>query len=235
MPNKVVSLPGIGAVTLRKRRGLRSLRLSITAAGEVRVTVPYWLPYEAGLTYARSQIDWIVQHQASRDSILLQHGQAVGKTHRLVFEPTLHVTKVSSRVSANLVRIVHPTEKPHNHPSVQASAQKACIRALRMQAEDLLPPRLHELALARGFNYRGVQIKRLTSRWGSCDSNANIVLNLFLMQLPWHLIDYVLLHELTHTRVLRHGPDFWQAMQKHEANVQALRREIRSYSPVVTA
>jgi predicted metal-dependent hydrolase len=108
-------------------------------------------------------------------------------------------------------------------------ATAASLRALKLQASHLLPQRLEVLAQRHGFTYTSVTIKNLKSRWGSCDQNRNITLNLFLMQLPWHLIDYVLLHELVHTRVMRHGPPFWSAMAAVEPRTQSLRREIKAY------
>jgi hypothetical protein len=89
------------------------------------------------------------------------------------------------------------------------------------------------LAQKHGFEYSSVSVKRLKGRWGSCDQHQNIVLNLYLMQLPWELIDYVLLHELTHTRILRHGPDFWAAMQRVLPNVKAIRKEMKQHQPVL--
>ena len=76
-------------------------------------------------------------------------------------------------------------------------------------------------------------VKRLKSRWGSCDQHTNIILNIFLMQLPWECIDYVLLHELTHTNVLHHGPDFWLAMTQVLPNVTQLRKAMRDYQPIL--
>ena len=116
---------------------------------------------------------------------------------------------------------------------MQKAAHDACIKALRKQAEQLLPGRLSNLADRHGFAYGSVQIKHLKSRWGSCDHERNITLNLFLMQLPWELIDYVLLHELTHTQIMRHGPDFWNAMRRVLPNLQAIRKQMRLHHPVL--
>src|SRR5690606_36436720 len=99
------------------------------------------------------------------------------------------------------------------HPRVQKAAQAAAIRALRKEAETLLPQRLRTLAEQTGFTYNSVAVKQPKSRWGSCSHQKHITLNLFLMQLPWRLIDYVLLHELTHTKVMRHGPPFWAELE----------------------
>ncbi|HET8992036.1 MAG TPA: M48 family metallopeptidase, partial [Candidatus Saccharimonadales bacterium] len=69
---------------------------------------------------------------------------------------------------------------------------------------------------------------------GSCDQSKNITLNLYLMQLPWHLIDYVLLHELTHTVVFKHGPDFWAEMDKYLPDSKSLRSEMKDYKTTVS-
>src|SRR5207245_10741873 len=115
----------------------------------------------------------------------------------------------------------------------QKAAKAACVRALRVQAERLLAQRLRALADLYQFEYRSASIKQLKSRWGSCDADAAIVLNLFLIQLPWHLIDYVLLHELAHTKALHHGPDFWQELERCLPHAKQLRREIKQYNPAV--
>jgi hypothetical protein len=232
--SKQISLQGIGDVTLYKRKGTGSIRLSINAKGQVRVTMPYWVPYEAGVQFARSRQEWIAEHTQNRADNL-SHGQTIGKSHRLYFEASPVAAKVSSRVSESIVRVTHPVACAVSDTAVQTVAQQASIRALRQQAEELLPGRLQQLAEIHGFEYRSVQVKQLTGRWGSCDSQRNIVLNLFLMKLPWTLIDYVLLHELTHTNILRHGPDFWSAMRRVLPDVQVRRKAIKQHRPTVSA
>jgi predicted metal-dependent hydrolase len=116
---------------------------------------------------------------------------------------------------------------------VQKAASTAGVRALRVQAEQLLPQRLAELARQHDFTYQSVSVRSLKSRWGSCDQKKRIVLNLYLMQLPWQLIDYVLLHELTHTVVLQHGPNFWAAMERIEPRARQLRKMMHTYHPVL--
>ena len=50
------------------------------------------------------------------------------------------------------------------------------------------------------------------------------------MQLPAHLIDYVILHELVHTRQRNHSPAFWALLDEHTGNnARALAREIKKY------
>ncbi len=231
MAHKSFTLDDDLLVTVYKRRGNRNLRLSIAANGTVRVSIPAWAPYRVGIEFARSRRAWITAQQ--QPQIQLQHGQPVGKAHHLHLLADPAVTRITSRVAGNAVTIRHPSKLPASDQAVQAAAQRACIRALRSQAEQLLPQRLQALAASHGFSYSMVSVKRLKGRWGSCDQHQNIVLNLFLMQLPWELIDYVLLHELLHTRVMRHGPDFWKVMATLTPHVKQLRQQLRQQQPVL--
>lgn len=234
MAVKQVTLAGIGAVTLYKRRGNRSLRLSIGADGEVRVSMPHWLPYQAGAQFAVSRAPWIEQHRP-KSSGLLQHGHAIGKAHHLYFEASPTAAKVTTRVAGSAIRITHPVQLSRLHESVQQAAQRASLRALKQEAEALLPRRLRDMAAHHGYRFASVQVKQLKSRWGSCSSQQEITLNLFLMQLPWHLIDYVLLHELAHTRVMQHGAPFWQEMAAHLPAAKMLRKEIGLHQPMLVS
>ncbi|HEX8763137.1 MAG TPA: SprT family zinc-dependent metalloprotease [Candidatus Saccharimonadales bacterium] len=234
MATKQVRIPDIGTVTLYKRRGNRSLRLSIGPAGDVRVSLPYWLPYKAGEQFALSKAPWIAENRPKTHGTTLLHGHAIGKAHRIYFEQQAQATKVAARVAANEIRITFPAIYSHEDYDVQEAARSASIRALKKEAEALLPQRLQALAAQTGFSYSSVSVKQLKSRWGSCNSQQEITLNLFLMQLPWHLIDYVLMHELTHTKVMRHGAPFWREMERHVPGAKQLRSQMGNYQPILT-
>lgn len=231
MASKQFLLEGDIPVTIYKRRANRSLRLSLGPDGAVRVTMPAWAPYQAGLSFVRSRQAWITaQRQPPR---LLRTGQAIGKAHHLHFQTSPAASRPSSRINGSQIVVSYPDHMEGRDPAVQAVANQASIRALRRQAEQLLPLRLGHLAEQHGFQFAGVSIKQLRSRWGSCDHHRRIVLNLFLMQLPWQYIDYVLIHELTHTKILKHGPEFWQAMEQVLPNVKQLRKELKDHKPVL--
>lgn len=129
-----------------------------------------------------------------------------------------------------LVEIVYPPHTVFNTPQMQAWLFKVVIEALRKQARLILPERLQELAQQNGFNYTHLSINSARTRWGSCSSRRHINLSLFLMILPRHLSDYVLLHELCHTVEMNHGPRFWALMDKVTGQrAQTLRNELRHY------
>jgi predicted metal-dependent hydrolase len=234
MATKQINIPNIGPVTFFKRRGNRSLRLSIGADGEIRVSLPHWVPYKAGEQFVISKAPWIADNRTEHIAMALRHGHGIGKAHRLHFEQHAMATKVNARIVDNEVRVSFPSDHDAHDQTVQEAAHKASIRALRKEATTLLPQRLEALASQTGYQYTDVGIKQLKSRWGSCNSKREITLNLYLMQLPWHLIDYVLVHELVHTKVMQHGVPFWAEMEKYMPDAKQLRKQMSAYRPTLS-
>lgn len=231
MAMRQFDIPDIGTVSVYKRNSSRNLRISITGEG-VRVSMPLYMSYGSALSFIEHRRDWILNHIESATASLVS-GQRVGKDHEIRFVINFKIQKPVTRVHNGLIEVRHPATMPAESPLVQSAARTACIRALRSEAETVLPHRLRLLADKNEFHYKSVSIKQLKGRWGSCDQHQNIVLNLFLMQLPWQLIDYVLMHELVHTKHLDHSPEFWAEFLRVHPLAKTLRREMRQYQPRV--
>lgn len=230
MSYKTFEVDGLGSVTVYKRRGARSLRLSLANNGGLKLIMPIWASYRFGLNFVASQKEWVSKQP--RQVNQLTHGMKIGKRYNLIFQEH-EAPKIRTKVELESVIIYYPAHLNHQSAEVQESAKKTSIKALRRDTEDLILPRLKELAEQYGFTYRGGTVKHLKARWGSCNNQGDITLSLFLAQLPWPLIDYVLLHELMHTKVFGHGPKFWNAMNQHLSDVKELRKQIRSYRPAI--
>jgi len=79
--------------------------------------------------------------------------------------------------------------------------------------------------------YSGVRFANQKGRWGSCSTAGVISLNVALMKLPEALIDYVLVHELAHTKHMNHSADFWDLVEQYYPEYRLARKELRDYSP----
>jgi len=89
-----------------------------------------------------------------------------------------------------------------------------------------------ELANKHNFKFGNLRIKNQKTIWGSCSSKNNINLNKKLVHLPDHLIDYVILHELTHTIEKNHSPKFWEKLDKFVENAKKTNKELKQF-PIV--
>lgn len=83
----------------------------------------------------------------------------------------------------------------------------------KKQARIYLTERLNSIAAEHNFVVNNVRISTADKRWGSCSSKTNINLSYKLIMAPISVIDYVIIHELAHTREMNHSTKFWAIVE----------------------
>ena len=109
----------------------------------------------------------------------------------------------------------------------------AAAAALRAEGRRVLVPRLDALAARHALGYARATVRGQRSVWGSCSSRGTVSLNYKLLFLPPALVDYVLLHELAHTRHLDHSAAFWRLLERLEPDARVLDRELHDAANLV--
>ena len=128
------------------------------------------------------------------------------------------------------MRIVCPPSADFTDGNLQSWLHKVIEEALRRNAKIILPPRLYMLSGQYNLPFKSVKINSSKGRWGSCSARKAINLSYYLVLLPKHLIDYVLLHELCHTREMNHGERFWALLNSvTDGKALELREELKQY------
>ncbi len=103
----------------------------------------------------------------------------------------------------------------------------------RAVARRVIVDRLQELALQHGFSCQRVFVRNQKTRWGSCSIKNNINLNVNLIRLPAALRDYVILHELVHTRIKNHSPRFWEELEKYIKDCRQVDKQLNQYESML--
>lgn len=116
-------------------------------------------------------------------------------------------------------------------PQLPPAEEKARVEELRRAARADLPGRIERLARQTGLKYNKLTIRASRTKWGSCSGTNNISLSLFLMTLPEHLRDFVIVHELCHTVHHNHSPRFHALVDRLVGgNEKALNGELKAFS-----
>ncbi|MFC2060649.1 M48 family metallopeptidase [Chloroflexota bacterium] len=154
------------------------------------------------------------------------------------FKPTKGVrvaipNQVSFKQALEFVNLKKPLIQKHLGRIKQMESQRqAVIPEIidKADAGEKLTGRLHYLAEKHGFTYNKATIRNQRTRWGSCSHKNNISLNMKLVLLPDELVDYVILHELVHTRIHNHSKGFWAELDKYVRHGKAMVKRLRQYS-----
>ena len=171
----------------------------------------------------------------------------------VLFEKSRRARRVSVTIRASLgVRVAVPARVSFEEARRLAAAKRVWIRRTLARVEQargrcrdaalaagqldkrtaraLLGRRLEELAADHGFTCPGLNVRTQTTLWGSASPSGRIQLNAHLAVLPQELADYVIIHELVHTRIRGHGRAFWAELEQHVPDVRGCRSRLREYS-----
>lgn len=135
------------------------------------------------------------------------------------------------RLTDKVLMIDYPYQERVTDGHIQYAFWQIIEDFLVASAKKELPTCTERLAGVWGFRYQSVRVQRSKTRWGSCSQSKNINLSAYLLLLPVHLQEYVILHELCHTREMNHSDRFWAEMERvtnHRS--KQLRQEIKQYN-----
>jgi predicted metal-dependent hydrolase len=98
------------------------------------------------------------------------------------------------------------------------------------KAQTQLFERLDYFSNKYGLPYNNATFRCQKTKWGSCSGKNNINLNINMVYLPPELQDYLLLHELVHTKVKHHRREYWNMLNKFtDGRARELSRILKKY------
>lgn len=222
-----------GTVTVVRSAKASHIKIRVGTDGQLRASLPLYTPtllLKRLLHTSRGDIRSMLEEH--RHQSVFVGGMQIGKSHTLTTRPAA-VSQPSVKRHGQQLIVSLPEGVPVESPQAQAVIRPAVIAALRREAKAYLPKRLAYLAEKHGFSYSKVRFSHASGRWGSCSSQGTISLNIALMKLPFPLIDYVLLHELSHTAELNHSPRFWATVERCDPSYKIHRERIKSETPSI--
>jgi predicted metal-dependent hydrolase len=232
MTAKVVQFKQIGSVYFIKNRRSKNIKIRVKPDQSVHVSFPFYVSSSEVSQFVTKSINWITDQQQKFETkkSKIEVRQFQTKLHSIsVIEGSENKTKVNfTEIEIRLADL--------NSDSSRRYLENVMIGIYRYEAKKLLAPKLNELAQKHGFQINKITIRNNKRNWGSCSSKNNISLNLQMMKLPDELIDYILLHELVHTRVKNHGPQFWEKLDEiTNFRARELSKHVRRFSTYFNA
>ena len=199
-----------------EHRRRKTLAIEVHPDGAVRVMVPPGTPLETVAQKVSKRARWILRQQrefAQYPPLQPPKAYQSGETHRYLGRQYRLKVVQGSPVQVKLSRgwlEVHSPDPARVGPLLE--------RWFRLRAETVITERMGvvlERLKPHGLTHSGeFQLKKMDKRWGSCTAEGRIYLNPRLIAAPKDCIDYVLTHELCHTRIHRHSSAFYALLSK---------------------
>lgn len=230
-----IFLDEIGDVTIKRHKTSKRLSIYIKPFVGVVVVMPMRYSLKDAVKFVESKKAWILESlekiKVYENTQTIFDENTKFSTRGFVLKIEKHqINEFRMQLKNGILTIFYPSNMDVKDNFVQENIRYGIEEALRVEAKNYLPERLEYFAKMYGFRYKRVSIRNNSSRWGSCSYDNNINLNLHLMRLPSHLIDYVILHELCHIFEKNHDPNFWALLDKYtNGNAKRLAKEIKNY------
>jgi hypothetical protein len=222
-----------GKITVRRSARASHVSVRVAPDGTLRASLPIYAPTLLVRHLLRNSRDELRKMLAkSKPEYIFENGMQIGKSHTLIIQRTPSQTFSVERHGQQIITKL-PPDVGITNPQVVRKVRDEVISALRIEAKSYLPKRLMYLAMQHGFKYSKVRFSHASGRWGSCSSNGTISLNIALMKLPFELIDYVIIHELSHTKQMNHSSAFWLIVGNADPKYKLHRRALKLQNPSI--
>lgn len=231
MSEQLINIDGVEVAFFKSKRA-KSLNITIKPFTGVRVSVPQSVSFDKAKTAVNQRMDWVKSHLSkmhkAEDEFTVFTFDTEFKTrfHQLEIKYA-EVDNPKTIIRGGKINVLVPLSTDVKSTEVQLEIRRGIERTWRKEAKEYLPKRVEQLAKKHNFSFNRITVQNSKTRWGSCSVENNINLSLHLMRLPDYLIDYVILHELVHTKIKNHSKEFWQLLDIVSGNAKKLDREVK--------
>lgn len=215
-----------GEILLTTTTRTQNIRIKVVN-GRLIVTKPKKVPLFVAKSFIAKNESWIQKKiEESKAQSVIHDGDFIAPSCQVFFKASnSSETTIEQLQNSVVVKLSHHSR--YDDLDVQESLIIELKKLWRNEAEKYIPQRLNELAKIHDFVYSQLRLKDIRTRWGSCSSKGNININIQLIKLDEELIDHVLLHELSHTKALNHGKDFWSVFESVRPGAKQERKQLK--------
>ena len=205
----------------------RHIKIKINGLGKIQVVAPRGVGSGDIHHFVQSNTDWIVKTIDKLKDDRINHPNLGSQPPQ-----TIALLSLSKKFSISYLPVVKKAQiEENNHELlVYTSSDDESVNLLRSwiqkKAKQILIPWLNEISSTHQIEFNKVSIRGQKTRWGSCSSKKNINLNRNLLFVQPELVNYLMVHELSHIIQPNHSKRFWSQVAQCEPNYRDLDRQL---------
>ncbi len=212
-------------IPYEERKSKRIKRISIRVTPDkVRVSAPARATKREILAFIDKNSQWILENWLKLQETILKPSprfyESGVKVPYLGKDLEVRITETEQR----MIKIRYETESGSlniaipqgiNNEQKQEGIRGILEKWYKQKARGIFQEKLDTWSGVMGLTYNQFRLKEQKTRWGSCSSLGNINLNWRAIMAPECVIDYLVIHELSHLRYLNHSQDFWSYVARY--------------------
>ena len=206
---------------IRSRR--RTLAISIDSFGRLIVRAPIRFDEERIFAFLQEKESWILRKQAERKraGMDLPPENLNGYQFLLLGKQTkiclVEGNKVGFDNENNLIYLP------------QKNAKDRLVKWLKENAKRILTAVTEQKAKEMQTAFQSVAISSAKTRWGTCSFDNKIRYTFRLLYAPKEVVEYVVVHELAHTKYKNHSSQFWAEVEKYVPDWKQKRKWLKAH------
>jgi predicted metal-dependent hydrolase len=211
-------------------KNIKNMHLAVyPPTGRIRISAPIETDLERIRLFAISKLSWIKKHQQSFNEQIRQPKSEflTGESH--FFLGKRYILNIFEKERGQYVKLRNKNHIDLYVKNIDSfdNRKKLLIEWYRNEMKSLLPNLIHKWESVIGVNVQEWGVKKMKTRWGSCNVDARRVwINLELIKKPVELIEYVVVHELVHLIEKGHGKRFYDLMSRYYPDWERCKKEL---------
>ena len=205
--------------TLHKTKR-KTIGIIVDKNGEVKVHAPFCASEKQVCEAVKKKADWIIKkvNEVTERNLNVECRQFVSGEKFLYLGKEYTLEIVEKDLSKSEVLILEDTMAVYISKGLYAESRKqaikeALIKWYRQRFSEIVSQRMEKYSLQVKATPCKVVVKDQKTLWGSCSQRGNINLNWRLVMAPLPVIDYVIVHELCHLKVMNHSKSYWNLVE----------------------
>lgn len=210
---------------IRSKR--KTVAITIDSFGRLIVRAPYACSEERIFSFLREKETWILREKAERAGAGIQlppedlNGYELlllGKSCKIFVVPT---SKVEFDKERNYLYLP------------EKNSQERLVKWLKENAKRILSALTEQTAQRMGVTYRSVTVNSARGRWGSCSQDNKLHYSFRLLYAPKEVVEYVVVHELSHVKHKNHSKAFWSEVEKYVPDWKQKRKWLKLHGALM--
>lgn len=184
----------------------RSIALIVNNKGEFIVRAPLRAKDSEIWAFIAKKQDWIIEKRTKAQTNAIKFKLDLADDQIFNMFGKQYVVKLECCKTAKIIdeKLILPVNEP----------KKFLINLLKRELKKYLVKRVEEIATIYQFEYKSISITSARTSWGSCGGRNTLNFSFNLAMCPLPVIDYIIVHELCHTKIKNHSAKFWNMVKQ---------------------